>query len=80
MGNLMVCVEVEYKDGRSHIQLKVPPSNDISIEDVGKILAGGLALTIRASDNEAKFMGEIMDYLQSEFVNPDSFDDMEKMI
>lgn len=76
----MVCVEVVYKDGRSHIQLKVPPSNDITIEDVGKILAGGLALTIRASDNEAKFMGEIMDYLQREFVNPDSFNDIKKGI
>jgi hypothetical protein len=80
MTNLTVCVEVEIKDGRSHIQIKKSPSDDLTIEDLGKILAGGLALTIRASDNEAKFMGEIIDYLQREFVDHESFNDVKKNI
>ncbi len=51
-----VCVNVEIKDGRSHIRLVVPPSQELSLEEVGKILAGGLALTIRAVKDEPKYM------------------------
>jgi hypothetical protein len=52
----------------------------LDIESLGKIFAGGLALTIRNSDREAEFMREIMDYLTSEFINPDSFEDSKKFI
>ncbi len=75
-----VCVNVEIKDGRSHIRLVVPPSQELSLEEVGKILAGGLALTIRAVKDEPKYMKEIMEYLQNEFVNPDSFSDVKRFI
>jgi hypothetical protein len=75
-----VCVKLEIKDGRSHISLVVPPSQDLSLEEVGKVLAGGLALAIKSSEKEAEYMKEIMEYLQSEFVNIDSFSDSKRFI
>jgi hypothetical protein len=47
---------------------------------LGKIFAGGLSLCIRASKNEGQYMKEIIDYLQSEFVNTESFKDLENFI
>jgi hypothetical protein len=44
-----VCVKVEVKNGRSHINLVVPPSQELSLEEVGKILAGGLALVVKSA-------------------------------
>jgi hypothetical protein len=75
-----VCVKVDVKDGRSHIRLVVPPSQDLSLEEVGKVLAGGLALAIKSSENEAEYMKEIMEYLQNEFVNINSFSDFKRFI
>lgn len=78
--NFQVCVNVEIKDGRSHIKLVVPPTQELSLEEVGKLLAGGLALAIRASKDEPKYMKEIMEYLQNEFVNSSSFTDLKRFI
>jgi hypothetical protein len=75
-----VCVKVEVKDGRSHISVEVPPSQDLNLEEVGKVLAGGLALAIKSSEKEAEYMKEIMEYLQNEFVNIDSFSDFKRFI
>ena len=75
-----VCVKVEIKNGRSHINLVVPPSQELGLEEVGKILAGGLALAIKAAKDEPKYMREIMEYLQNEFVDPYSFSDVKRFI
>lgn len=75
-----VCVNVEIKDGRSHIKLVVPPTQELSLEEVGKLLAGGLALTIRNAKNEPEYMKEIMEYLQNEYINIDSFSDSKRFM
>jgi hypothetical protein len=81
MEELNVTVTVKLMDGRSHIFLTTPNNQrQLSVEEIGKILAGGLSLTIRSSDNEGKFMGEIMNYLTKEFVNVDSFKDAKNFL
>jgi hypothetical protein len=42
---------------------------------IAMVLAGGLALAIRLSDDEAETMKEVIEYLNGEFVDPDSFID-----
>ena len=73
-------VDVEIIGDRTQINISQPTDQTLDIESLGKIFAGGLALTIRNSDREAEFMREIMDYLTSEFINPDSFEDSKKFI
>ena len=73
-------VEIQLVDGRTQIKLFQPQGQKLPLDMLGKILAGGLALVIRGSENEAEYMKEIIDYLHSEFVNSDSFSDIEKMI
>lgn len=75
-----VCVKVEVKDGRSHINLMVPPSQNLSLEEVGKVLDGGLALVVKSAKNEPEYMKEIMEYLQNEFISLDSFSDSKRFI
>lgn len=78
---LSVTVNVVFMDGRSHVELMIPPNQkSLPIESIGKILAAGLALTIRTSSNEAEFMKEIIEYLNNEFVSPDSFNDAKKFV
>lgn len=75
-----VCVKVEVKDGRSYINLMVPPSQNLSLEEVGKVLAGGIALVVKSAKNEPEYMKEIMEYLQNEYISLDSFSDSKKFI
>ena len=42
---------------------------------IAMVLAGGLALAIRLSDNEAETMKDVVDYLNGEFIDPNSFMD-----
>ena len=71
---------VEFVGNQSNITIGQPSDQKLSIEDLGKIFAGGLSLCIRASKNEGQYMKEIIDYLQSEFVNTESFKDLENFI
>jgi hypothetical protein len=48
------------------------------MESVRPLLAGALAMAIRASHDEGKAMKETMNYLNEEFVNIDSFSDLQK--
>jgi len=81
MEELIVTVGVKVMDGRTYFSLTTPSNQKkLSVEEIGKILAGGLSLAIRCSDNEGKFMGEIMDYLTKEFVNADSFNDAKNFL
>ena len=73
-------VQIQYVDGRTHVNLLQPNGQNLPTDLLGKILAGGLALAIRGSENEAEYMKEIIDYLHSEFINSDSFSDIEKRI
>ncbi len=73
-----IIVEVEEKDGRYFFDIQQPESQQgsLDIQGIRAILSGALALTIRGSENEPKAMREVIDYLNSEFVNPDSFTDV----
>lgn len=71
-------VEAEQIDGRTHFHILQPNDQNLSIESFSWILAGSLALSIRLSDNDAKTMEQIMNYLNNEFINVDSFNDAKK--
>jgi hypothetical protein len=49
------------------------------MEDIRSILVGGVALSIRSEKTpelQAKVMRDVIEHLESEFINPDSFDDL----
>jgi hypothetical protein len=73
-----IIVEVEDVDNRYYFDIQQPESQrgHLSLEGIRAILAGALALTIRGDENESKAMTEVIDYLNSEFINPDSFSDV----
>lgn len=73
-------VKVEFVDGGTNVNILQPDEQNLTTDDLGKILAGGLALCVRGSKNEVEYMKEIIDYLNSEFVNPNSFSDIKKRV
>ncbi len=68
-------VEITIVDGKSKIQVNQETNQDLAPDMIALVLAGGLALSIRLSDNEVETMNEVIDYLNGEFINPDSFID-----
>lgn len=72
-----IIVESEEKNGRYHLSVLFPDEEDVmSLNEVRSLLAGALAMTIRGDKNEARAMREVIEYLESEFTNPDSFNDV----
>ena len=73
MEKLRVIVDVEFmEEGRTNIQVIQPLSQEqLTNQDMARILSGGLALCIRSCENDSEVMEEMMDYLQKEFVNTD---------
>lgn len=59
------------EDGRTNIQVLQDKSQKLDSEDLAHVLAGGLALCIRSCEDDVKVMGDIMNYLQREFVDND---------
>jgi len=53
---------------------------ELSIKQVTAILSGTLAMSIRGSEDEAQTMRDVINYLNHEFVNPDSVRDVEMKI
>ena len=73
----MVGVSVTEKDGRFYFEILA--DRGLSIEDIRSTLVGGVALTIRGEETpelQGKVLREVINHLESEFVNPDSFDDV----
>jgi hypothetical protein len=73
---MTVSVEVTVKDERFYFNILT--NEGISLPMIRSILAGGLALSIRGEktpETQAKAIKEVIDYLESEFINPDSFHD-----
>ncbi len=71
-------IEVEVtvsEDGNTKIQVHQASEQDLAPDMIAMVLAGGLALAIRLSDDEAETMKEVIEYLNGEFVDPDSFID-----
>ena len=79
--NYRIIVDATIRDGRIYLNLQQPTegyTSILTIEEMRPLLAGALAMTIRASHDEGKAMKETMDYLTEEFVNTDSFSDLRK--
>ena len=72
---LKVEVEVTITDGLSKIQVNQESEQDLSPDMIAMVLAGGLALAIRLSDDEAQTMKDVIEYLNNEFIDPDAFFD-----
>jgi hypothetical protein len=72
---LKVEVEVTITDGLSKIQVNQESEQDLSPDMIAMVLAGGLALAIRLSEDEAQTMKDVIEYLNNEFIDPDAFFD-----
>lgn len=70
---LRVEVEVTITDGLSKIQVNQESEQDLSPDMIAMVLAGGLALAIRLSEDEAQTMKDVIEYLNNEFIDPDAF-------
>jgi hypothetical protein len=73
----MVGVSVTVKDGRFFFDIMADKGMDM--KDIRSVLVGAVAMSIRSekdSDSQAKVMREVIAHLESEFINPDSFDDL----
>jgi hypothetical protein len=72
-----VCVSVEKKDNRYFFDIMADKTLDL--QDIRSILVGGLSLSIRGEETpelQAKAIKDIIKFLELEFINPDSFDDL----
>lgn len=77
--NYRIVVDATQKDGRVYLNIQQPNDGSftiLTIENIRPILAGALAMAIRASKDEGKAMKETIEYLNEEFVNIDSFSDI----
>lgn len=78
---LSVLINMTHANGRFHFNLST--SEEINPVMMRAILAGGLALSIKAEDspeNQGKAMKDVIDYLTSEFISTDSFENAQYII
>lgn len=74
---MKVCVEVSVVDGK--FQFDVSAHKSLSIEDIRSILAGGVCLTIhgeKTPKEQAQALKEVIEYMEQDFINIDSFNDV----
>ena len=80
MSEVKYTVAVELKqneDGRFYFNLFA--NDELDIEIIRSVLAGGLMLTILAEktpESQSKAMTDVIDYMQREFISIDSFSDI----
>ena len=79
---LKVSVEVTIEgDNNFLFNILAPQSMDRDM--IRSVLAGGVALSIRAEENpkdQARALRDVIDYLESEFIDPNSFSDAQTFI
>ena len=79
---LKVVVEVIIEEDNNYLfNISAPPSLDNDM--IRSILVGGVSLSIRVEETpkeQAKALREVIDYLESEFIDPDSFSDAKSFI
>jgi hypothetical protein len=79
---IKVSVEVTIEDDDNFIfDILAPQSLDTDM--IRSVLVGGVALSIRAEDtpkDQAKALRDVIDYLESEFIDPNSFSDAKKFV
>jgi hypothetical protein len=76
-GKMFVGVSVEVKDGRFFFDIMA--DKGLYMEDIRSILVGGVALSIRSEKTpelQAKVLKDVISHLESEFIDPDSFNDL----
>jgi hypothetical protein len=74
---LKVSVEVTVNDGKFFYDISAQKGMDI--EDIRAVLCGGVALSIRGEETpklQAEALREVIGYLESEFINVESFSDV----
>jgi len=72
-----VRINVTLKDGRFYFDILA--NDDLDTKTIRPILAGAVALSIRGEKTpklQAKALNDVITYLESEFINPDSFTDI----
>jgi len=73
---LTVTVEVTVKDDKFFYNILA--QKDMDIDSIMSILCGGVALSIRGKETpklQAEALKEVISYLESEFINVESFSD-----
>ena len=72
-----VGVDLTIRDGRYYFNILAQKGLDV--ENIRSILAGGLSLTIlseKTTEKQGQALRGVIDYLESELVNVDSFTDI----
>ena len=79
-----IVVNLKFEDGRAIYNLGFTSSKQkLTLQETTHILTGAVAMLIRGVTkekdgiSEGELMREVMEHLNSEFVNPDSFSDAE---
>ena len=73
---IIVDADIDFETDRTSFEILQPSEQKtLNPEQMSAFLSGALALSIRSSENEAEVMRTVMNYLESEFINPDSFAD-----
>ena len=79
-----IVVNLKFEDGRAIYNLGFTSSKQsLTIQEATHILVGAVAMLVRGVNkekdgvSEGELMRSVMDHLNSEFVNPDSFSDAE---
>jgi hypothetical protein len=74
---IVVDADIDFDTDKTTFEVLQPTEQDkLSSEQIAAFLSGALALCIRASENEAEIMKTVIEYLENEFINPDSFSDL----
>jgi hypothetical protein len=79
---IKVSVEVTIEDDDNFIFDILAPQS-LGTDMIRSVLVGGVALSIRAEDtpkDQAKALRDVIDYLESEFIDPNSFSDAKKFV
>ena len=73
-----IIIDTIIKEGRCFFYINTPKEQpDLSLTQIRGIIMGALALSIRGAKDEVSAMNDVINYLNDEFVNVDSFTDVE---
>lgn len=75
---LQVTVEVTFKDDNYIFNILAP--EHLSIEEIRSVLVGGVCLTIHGEEtpkDQARVLTDVIKYMEQDFVDIDSFRDVE---
>lgn len=80
MDKKSILVNYEIKEGRLFVDLSYPENQDTPYVEMLNALIASLSMTIRVVKdkgyNEGEVFGGVMDWLEKEFINLESFKDL----